>query len=390
MSVQSTDRKENFTLDQVEDEFDFSFRALTTAPGDIKCATLTGSTTTLLTYLTDYTVAIESDGVGGTVTLNDATAVSKGTLTIYRETSNKQESDYEDFNNFPADTVETDFDRRTMIAQEQNEDVSRTVKLPITSSLSDVELPLPVSNEFIGWNAAADALEGKTVADLSGVEKASVADAIASTDDDDYMTASKVATLLSGGNAVLSVGATVITTLTVGTLSSAVASVGTLTVGTLSVVALSTGTLTVSAIKFPATQIPSADVNTLDDYEEGTFTPTISFDGDSTGITYSANEGSYTKIGNQVTVRLNIVLTDKGAETGGCRIEGLPFNVAGKTIPTLNTSVVTFANQLTGYINDGTNVIILREMVEDGSNNFITEGNVADNSQFNATVTYLT
>ena len=40
---------------------------------------------------------------------------------------------------------------------------------------------------------------------------------------------------------------------------------------------LATGqTLSVNGITFPATQIPSADGNTLDDYEEGTWTPTIS------------------------------------------------------------------------------------------------------------------
>lgn len=170
MTVESTARKQSYTLDQVTEEFDFTFRALTSAPEDIKCAAVTGSTTTLLTYLTDYTVDISSDGVGGTVTLVDKTAVSKGTLTIYRETTNKQESDYDDYNQFPANTLEEDLDRRTMIAQETAEDQDRTLKLPITSTTTDLEVPEPSANKILGWNDAADALENKNLADLGVID----------------------------------------------------------------------------------------------------------------------------------------------------------------------------------------------------------------------------
>src|SRR5688572_17127941 len=53
-------------------------------------------------------------------------------------------------------------------------------------------------------------------------------------------------------------------------------------------------------LPFPATQVPSADPNTLDDYEEGTFTPTV---GDGTNnYTLDIATGVYTKIGNLVKV----------------------------------------------------------------------------------------
>ena len=48
-------------------------------------------------------------------------------------------------------------------------------------------------------------------------------------------------------------------------------------------------------IKFPATQNPSADANTLDDYEEGTLTATVGGT-----ATYSDSGGVYTKIGRMV------------------------------------------------------------------------------------------
>lgn len=62
-------------------------------------------------------------------------------------------------------------------------------------------------------------------------------------------------------------------------------------------------TLSNGQIAFPATTVPSADANTLDDYEEGTWTPVLTFatPGD-LSVAYSTQAGSYTKIGRQVMV----------------------------------------------------------------------------------------
>ena len=71
-------------------------------------------------------------------------------------------------------------------------------------------------------------------------------------------------------------------------------------------------------IKFPATQVASSDVNTLDDYEEGPFTPT------GNGITFTSASGTYTKIGRAVTFRLD-ALWPTTANASNARIAGLPF-----------------------------------------------------------------
>ncbi len=66
-------------------------------------------------------------------------------------------------------------------------------------------------------------------------------------------------------------------------------------------------------LAFPATQNPSANANTLDDYEEGIWTPALNFGGAATGITYAASTlGRYTKIGRLVTATANLILTSKG------------------------------------------------------------------------------
>jgi hypothetical protein len=87
----------------------------------------------------------------------------------------------------------------------------------------------------------------------------------------------------------------------------------------------STGTLTVDNIQFPATQVASANANNLDDYEEGTFTPTI-FGATTAGTgTYSTQGGRYTKIGNTVTVA-GFLVWSAHTGTGSMKMGGLPFN----------------------------------------------------------------
>jgi hypothetical protein len=59
-------------------------------------------------------------------------------------------------------------------------------------------------------------------------------------------------------------------------------------------------------------------------YTNTTFTPTLTFGGGSTGITYTTQVGFYTQIGNLITVSINLVLSSKGSSTGVAAISGLP------------------------------------------------------------------
>ena len=70
----------------------------------------------------------------------------------------------------------------------------------------------------------------------------------------------------------------------------------------------------------------TASANGLDDYEQGTWTPTIGgWDTAGTG-SYSAQQGKYTKVGNMVTVWYYINWTDLTGSSGNMVIGGLPYN----------------------------------------------------------------
>jgi hypothetical protein len=78
-------------------------------------------------------------------------------------------------------------------------------------------------------------------------------------------------------------------------------------------------------IQFLASQSASSDPNTLDDYEEGTWTPTVTAVGSNPTVTYSANVGTYTKIGRMVMVQCYVETTVRTGGSGEVRIAGLPF-----------------------------------------------------------------
>jgi hypothetical protein len=84
-------------------------------------------------------------------------------------------------------------------------------------------------------------------------------------------------------------------------------------------------TATGTGIAFPATQSASSDANTLDDYEEGTWTPAI------TGITsvaYGQQYGTYIKIGKQVTCFIRLLIASGTGSGTIVTITGLPFTSA--------------------------------------------------------------
>lgn len=65
--------------------------------------------------------------------------------------------------------------------------------------------------------------------------------------------------------------------------------------------------------------------STLSHYEEGVWTPRLTFASDDTGMTYDTQLGSYVRIGNFVMLQCTIDLQLKGTATGIAEIQDLPF-----------------------------------------------------------------
>jgi hypothetical protein len=102
-------------------------------------------------------------------------------------------------------------------------------------------------------------------------------------------------------------------------------------------------------ITFPATQSSSSDANTLDDYEEGTWTPTVS--SESGSITSYTSGGFYTKIGNVVNLQFYVNLTNIGTAALDMFLAGLPFQ--SKTVTGRASVFLVRENNNTGATYQG-------------------------------------
>jgi len=94
----------------------------------------------------------------------------------------------------------------------------------------------------------------------------------------------------------------------------------------------------------------TSSTNRLDDYEEGTFTPAIS------GLTFSAAQGQYVKVGQIVYVSINLQGSNTSKLNQTIDVTGLPFTGASNaggdypanSIPIFENSNISLAS---GYTN---------------------------------------
>jgi hypothetical protein len=161
-----------------------------------------------------------------------------------------------------------------------------------------------------------------------------------------------------------------------------------------------TPTTSGTGITFPATQATSSNANTLDDYEEGTWTPALAFGGGSTGITYLERSGSYVKIGRVVYAWMSIYLTNKGSSTGSAQINGLPFTGTNgfyneQAASLSDVSYITFGGILMARVGGSTltggiNCLQLYQVTSGNAFTDVSNTGFANNTSISIFVSYTT
>ena len=164
MTVENTQNKMPPLQMGTTNEYPFNFAVLLQDPTAeealeaIKASVLQADGTEIeLVYNTDYTVTLNTDRIGGTLTVNDI-RTSGDYITIYRQYAQTQEVDYKDFNSAPAETFEQCFDKLTMLSQQQQEEINRSIKLPVSSDITNLSLPNPVAGRTLKWNESETGL----------------------------------------------------------------------------------------------------------------------------------------------------------------------------------------------------------------------------------------
>ncbi len=146
-----------------------------------------------------------------------------------------------------------------------------------------------------------------------------------------------------------------------------------------------TGFANLSGITFPATQVTSTDANTLDDYEEGTWTPTLNANLTASSDGSGYTKGQYIKIGqlcylnyslkvgtvsgsNAVTVSLPF--TAAGSFSNGSGDQGMMIYTGGVDTGTLGTLA---------YVPTGSSIIELYQTNDNSGGAQLTNAQLATN-----------
>jgi hypothetical protein len=136
--------------------------------------------------------------------------------------------------------------------------------------------------------------------------------------------------------------------------------------------------------------------NTLEHYEEGTFTPTLYGTTTAGSPTYVTQEGSYTRIGNICYVTFRVLWSSLGGATGSMRISGLPFTiVAGHknrpvATPTYYHSLsLPSGMSLKGYGVNTTNYIRLQLATNITTSGSVTEAHLTEAGELYFNMTYM-
>lgn len=130
-----------------------------------------------------------------------------------------------------------------------------------------------------------------------------------------------------------------------------------------------TGSPNGTGIAFPATQNASSDANTLDDYEEGTFTPFIYGSTTSGTGTYQAQNGRYVKVGRSITFTIELQWNAHSG-TGYMYVGGLPFTATDNSAISCRSDAVTLnANSyMFNNVMGGTSNILLAQSAVGSTN----------------------
>jgi hypothetical protein len=125
--------------------------------------------------------------------------------------------------------------------------------------------------------------------------------------------------------------------------------------------------------------------NLLDDYEEGTWTPQLKISGATTGIVYGTQAGHYTKIGNRVIASAEILLSNKGSNTGNVSMIGLPFTTSNdnyQNASTYNDRVSSPNGDVQVFLLTNSTTASIYQSRTDGTNNGNLTGSEMNNDSY--------
>ena len=152
MTVSATKSRWEYTGDGSTTVFAYTNKIFADAELEVR------SDGTLQTLTTNYTVSGAGVETGGNVTY--VTAPGDGVkVVITRVVADTQVTVYPAGGSLPSGVIGNDIDRRTIVSQQQAEEIDRAIKLAVTSTKTDIVIPDPEAGKILRWDSAAVDLE---------------------------------------------------------------------------------------------------------------------------------------------------------------------------------------------------------------------------------------
>lgn len=166
MTISTTASRISYNGNGATVAFSFPYRFLANRDIVVVLRSSTGSESILLLG-THYTLSGAGGDAGGTVTMAVAPAIGER-LVIYRSVAITQETDYISGDPFPAETHEQALDRLTMIDQQQQDSLDRTLRFPVSDTVSP-ELPTQAvrANKLLAFDALGNPTTAVPMTDSS-------------------------------------------------------------------------------------------------------------------------------------------------------------------------------------------------------------------------------
>ena len=159
MTISSTTRIAGpFIGNGTASAFPFTFKVFAATDLDVIKLTVSTGTESTLVLTTDYTVSLNGDqnsNPGGTVTLTAGALASGFTLTITSDIANLQPTDLTNQGGFYPEVITDSLDRATIQIQQIADIGDRTLKIPISDGVLNMELPTATerANSFLSFDA---------------------------------------------------------------------------------------------------------------------------------------------------------------------------------------------------------------------------------------------
>ena len=180
MTVSSTTTRNSYTGNGSTTVFAYGFKIFDDDDITVILRTTATGAETVQTKTTHYSVSGVGSASGGNITFGTA-PTSAQTVVLLRQTAQTQTTDYTPNDPFPASSHEDALDKLTLLAQDQQDELDRSIKLSRTNTMTSTEFTVGATdraNKILAFDSSGELAVTQELGTFKGNWAASTAYAL--------------------------------------------------------------------------------------------------------------------------------------------------------------------------------------------------------------------